>query len=137
MSTNTDLYKTRISVGWVWILPNSALDVPAIPVTTVDELGVETTTHYSINEYFAMPEANIGSIQNREPILPAKGTHSACLFDSDSEDITGFKAMLQSNGMIDGGKDYTLDGDTLYYEMPVTRFKTFLETSPLNHKVVV
>lgn len=136
MSTSTNTYGVPIRAGWAWVLPNSALDVPAIQVTSVDEQGVEIITALSINDYFKTAEANVGLFSNRKAIPQAKGTHSCVVFDSDLDDIAGFKAMLESNGLVDGVRDFTLDGDQYYYSMPLTKYDEFRSVSPLNQAVV-
>ena len=137
MSTNQQTYGTNVYPSWVWVLPNDVYDAPntmSVDRVEVDELGNETTVTlgFSIREYFTQPEANIGLLSNRTIIPLPNGTHSVSVFDSDIDDILNFQTMLDSAGMVNGGRDYTLDSQNLYYSMPISQYEVARKESPLN-----
>lgn len=127
-TTSEQTYGSNVRGGWAWVLPNSVFDVPAIPSTQTDEDGLESKVVLSIREYFAI-------YPNRTIMPLALGTHSVAVFDSDLDDITAFKTMLDGNGLVDGGKDYTLDLPHVYYSLPLSRYDELREVSPLNQGV--
>ena len=133
MTTNEQKFGTAVFPGWVWVLPNSVYDEPN--TMQIERDGIQIG--FSVREYFTQPEANVGLLSNRQ-IKPLKGgTHSLSVFDSDISDIQLFEGMLNAQGMINGGRDFTIDIPNVYYSMPISKFIEFEAVSPLNVEPIV
>ena len=127
MSTSQQTYGSNVYPGWVWVLPNGAFDQP--DVMSIDRDGVVAS--FSIREYLAQPEANVGMFKNRSVKAFDAGTHSMAVFDSDISDILGFTTMLDASGLTNGDRDFTLNSPTVYYDMPISKYDEFIQVSPL------